>query len=163
MSPEQASGKPVDKRTDIWAFGACLYEALSGRRAFDGDDAALILGSVLRLEPDWTALPAKTTPAVRTLLRRCLSKDPRERLHDIADARLELREAADQLRNTDARIDRAGGWRESSFRLPIAVGTAAAAVLFQDNFGRCVQIAGIAFVGIDVNFELRFLIGWGQF
>jgi serine/threonine-protein kinase len=93
MSPEQASGKAVDKRTDVWAFGGCLYEALTGGRAFPADDLPNTLAAVLRDEPDWGALPAGTPPRVRRLLQRCLAKKPRERLHDIADARLVLEES----------------------------------------------------------------------
>ncbi len=90
MAPEQARGKAVDRRADIWAFGVVLYEMLTGRRAFDGDDVSDTLAAVLRQDVDWTALPAATPPAVRRLLRRCLEKDPRRRLSAIGDARLEL-------------------------------------------------------------------------
>ena len=90
MSPEQASGKPVDRRTDIWAFGCVMYEALSGKRTFPGDTTTEILVGILDREPDWDALPANTPENVKCLLRRCLAKDPRSRLHDIGDARLEL-------------------------------------------------------------------------
>ncbi len=92
MAPEQARGKAVDKRADIWAFGVVLYEMLTGRRAFDGEDTSDILAAVLRQEIDWAALPAGTPSAVRRLLRRCLEKDPRKRLSAIGDARLELDE-----------------------------------------------------------------------
>jgi Tol biopolymer transport system component len=90
MSPEQARGRAVDRRTDIWAFGCVLYEMLAGRRAFGGDDVTEMLASVVRSEPDWDLLPAATPASVRRVLRRCLRKDPRERLRDIGDARLEL-------------------------------------------------------------------------
>ena len=93
MSPEQARGKPLDKRTDIWSFGCVLYEILTGRRAFGGDTLSDTIANVLDRQPPWEALPAGTPPAVRKLLRRCLDKDPRERLRDIGDARVELREA----------------------------------------------------------------------
>jgi serine/threonine-protein kinase len=92
MSPEQAKGKTVDRRADIWAFGVVLYEMLTGARAFDGDDMSEVLATVLKSEPNWQALPADTPPAVRRLLRRCLEKDPRKRLSSIGDARLELEE-----------------------------------------------------------------------
>jgi Tol biopolymer transport system component len=94
MSPEQARGKTVDKRADIWAFGCVLFEMLASRRAFaPGDDeVADVLAAVLKTDPDWRALPTATPTAIRRLLRRCLAKDPRERLHDIADARLEIRD-----------------------------------------------------------------------
>ena len=92
MSPEQARGRPADKRSDIWAFGAVLYEMLTGKRAFDGDDISYTLANILKSEPDWNALPADTPPAIRRVLRRCLEKDPKRRTHDIADARLDLDE-----------------------------------------------------------------------
>ena len=88
MSPEQARGTHVDKRTDIWAFGCCLYEALTGRKAFDGETVSDVIGSVLRDDPDRSRLP----PEIAVVVRRCLRKDPRERLRDIGDARLELLE-----------------------------------------------------------------------
>ena len=92
MSPEQARGKPVDKRSDIWAFGCVLYEALTGRRAFAGETVTDIIAAVVKNEPDWSALPADTPAHIRTLLVRCLQKDPRRRLRDIGDARLEIEE-----------------------------------------------------------------------
>jgi serine/threonine protein kinase len=90
MSPEQARAKPVDRRADIWAFGAVLYEMLTGRRAFPGDEITDTIVLVITKDPDWTALPAATPTAVRRLLRRCLEKDPKRRLADMADARLEI-------------------------------------------------------------------------
>ena len=94
MSPEQARGRAVDKRSDIWAFGAVLYEMLTGRRAFDGEDVSYTLANILKGEPDWSALPAGTPPAIERVLRRCLTKDPRLRTHDVADVRIELDERA---------------------------------------------------------------------
>ena len=90
MSPEQAKGRPVDKRADIWAFGCVLFEMLTGKRAFAGQDIADTLAAVLRAEPAWTALPAGTPAAVRRLLGRCLEKDPRRRLRDIGEARIQI-------------------------------------------------------------------------
>jgi serine/threonine protein kinase/Tol biopolymer transport system component len=92
MSPEQAKGRAVDKRADIWAFGCVLFECLTGKRAFQGDTVSETLAAILKGEPDWTLLPADTPPSVRAVLRRCLQKDPRVRLHDIADARVEMLE-----------------------------------------------------------------------
>ena len=92
MSPEQARGKPVDKRTDIWAFGVLLVEMLTGRRLFDGETISDILAGVLKNEIDFGTLPAATPTAVRRLLRRCLTRDPKSRLRDIGDARLALEE-----------------------------------------------------------------------
>ncbi len=97
MSPEQARGKPVDKRTDIWAFGCCLYEALTGKKAFEGDTVTDTLSAVVRAEPDWTALPPAISARLRELLERCLRKDARRRVHDIADARLELEESEERI------------------------------------------------------------------
>src|SRR6185436_2883809 len=90
MSPEQAKGRVADKRSDVWAFGCVLYEMLTGKRAFDGEDVSETMAAVIRADPDWSRLPASTPPHVRTLLRRCLQKDPRKRLPDIGAARLEL-------------------------------------------------------------------------
>jgi serine/threonine protein kinase len=92
MSPEQARSRPVDKRSDIWAFGCVLYEMLTAKRAFAGDEVSETLASVLAREPDWTALPTTIAPAIRTLLRRCLDKDLRQRIGDIAAARFVLSE-----------------------------------------------------------------------
>ena len=90
MAPEQAKGKPVDKRADIWAFGVVLYEMLAGKPLFDGETISDVLASVLKDEADWSGLPASTPPAVRRLLKRCVERDPKRRLQDIGDARLEL-------------------------------------------------------------------------
>ncbi|HSL21509.1 MAG TPA: protein kinase [Vicinamibacterales bacterium] len=90
MSPEQACGKPVDRRTDIWAFGCILYEILAGQPAFRGETLTQVLAAVLERDPEWQALPSSTPAAVDRLVRRCLEKDPRRRLRDIGDARLEL-------------------------------------------------------------------------
>ncbi len=90
MSPEHARGQEVDKRTDIWAFGCVLFEMLSGRPAFQRETVTDTIAAVLEREPDWAALPQDTPAGVRRLLQRCLAKDPRQRLHDIADARLEI-------------------------------------------------------------------------
>jgi eukaryotic-like serine/threonine-protein kinase len=92
MSPEQARGKGVDKRADIWAFGAVLYEMLTGRKAFEGETVSDVLAAVLRADIDWAALPIETPAPVRRVLRRCLDRDPKTRFHDIADARLEMDE-----------------------------------------------------------------------
>ena len=92
MSPEQARGQEADRRSDIWAFGCVLYEMLAGKRAFEGATFSDTVAAVLDREPDWKALPAETPPAIRRLLRRCLQKEKDKRLHDIADARLDLDE-----------------------------------------------------------------------
>ena len=90
MSPEQARGKPVDKRADIWAFGCVLFEMLTARRAFEGESISDVLASVLKTEPDWQALPPTTPGTLTRLLRRCLEKDPRRRLQAIGEARVQI-------------------------------------------------------------------------
>ena len=90
MAPEQAKGRSVDRRADIWAFGVVVYEMLSGRRLFEGDDVSETLAAVLRQPIDWSALPAATPAGLRQLLARCLERDPRKRLRDIGEARIAL-------------------------------------------------------------------------
>ena len=113
MSPEQARGKALDQRTDVWAFGCVLFECLTGRRAFAGDDATDTLAAIIKGEPDWSALPPETPLSLRHLLRKCLSKDCRHRLHEIADARIDLDIAQGEVsepsaRETDGHVK---GWR----------------------------------------------------
>ena len=95
MAPEQAKGRPVDRRADIWAFGCVLFEMVSGVRPFDGEDVTEILGAIVKTEPDWTRLPASTPRAIRRLLMRCLRKDRSQRLQHIGDARLEIADAVE--------------------------------------------------------------------
>src|SRR5262249_10705490 len=92
MSPEQARGRGVDKRSDVWAFGCVLFEMLTGRRAFDGEDATDTIAAVVRADPDWSALPREVPDQIRLLLQRCLTKDPRARISDIAVARFLMTE-----------------------------------------------------------------------
>ena len=92
MSPEQARGKPVDKRTDVWAFGCVLYEMLAGKRAFEGETVSDTLAAILKEDPNWSALPAGTPEKIREILRKCLRRDAKLRLRDIGDARLDLEE-----------------------------------------------------------------------
>jgi Tol biopolymer transport system component len=92
MAPEQARGKAVDQRADIWAFGCVLFEMLTARRAFPGEEMPDVLARVIQSDPDWKLIPASTPPAVVTLLHRCLRKDPARRLHSIADGRIDLEE-----------------------------------------------------------------------
>jgi eukaryotic-like serine/threonine-protein kinase len=93
MSPEQARGRAADRRSDMWSFGCLLYEMLTGRRAFEGDEVADTLAAVLRSEPDWSALRPETPAPIRRLLRRCLAKDPRARIGDASIARIEIDDA----------------------------------------------------------------------
>jgi len=99
MSPEQARGKKVDKRADIWAFGVVIWEMLTGKRLFTGETVSDTLASVLRADVDLSELPDKTPNGIRTMLRRCLERNPRNRLHDVADARLVI---DDVIGNVDA-------------------------------------------------------------
>lgn len=124
MAPEQAKGRAVDRRADVWAFGVVLYEMLTGRRAFAGDDVTEVMAAVIRDTPDPGALPAATPPAVRRLLRRCLEKDARKRLRDMGDAGVELDEAmaapdADDRSRTEGPAPAAKG------RSPLALAGAA--------------------------------------
>ena len=96
MAPEQAKGRPADTRGDIWAFGCVLFEMLTGARAFRGEDVAETLAAVLRSEPDFSALPASTPASIRSLVQKCLVKNPRERLQHIGDARFDLNETSDE-------------------------------------------------------------------
>ena len=93
MSPEQASGKPVDRRSDVWSWGCCLFEALSGRKAFEGSDLTAILASILRDEPPWEALPTSVPRPILRILERCLAKSPEQRLRDLSDVSLGLQDA----------------------------------------------------------------------
>jgi serine/threonine-protein kinase len=92
MSPEQAKGKVVDKRADIWAFGCVLFEMLAGKQSFNGETLTDTLAAVVRAEPDWDLLPATTPNAIRRLLHRCLTKDLKQRLRDIGEARIQIEE-----------------------------------------------------------------------
>ena len=105
MSPEQAKGRPVDRRTDLWAFGVVLYELLTGTRAFEGESVAETLAHVLTQTPNWALLPADTPAPIRTLLRRCLEKNPAKRLDSAVALRLEIDDA---LGLSCGRDD--GGW-----------------------------------------------------
>jgi Tol biopolymer transport system component len=114
MSPEQARGKAVDKRTDIWAFGCVLYELLTGKQAFHGEDVTDILAAVVRAEPDWSCLPETTPVPIRLLLRRCLQKDKTLRLRDAGDARIEIHEVltAPPSAAAPTAAPATRGWRE---------------------------------------------------
>ena len=102
MSPEQAKGRDADKRTDVWAFGCVLFEMLTGKKAFDGEDATDIIAAVVRGEPDWKALPSETPAAIRTLLKGCLEKDRRERIADVSTVLFVLKQPSVIERSDDA-------------------------------------------------------------
>ena len=131
MSPEQARGKAVDKRTDIWAFGCVLYELLTGKAAFHGEDVTDILAAVVRAEPDWTALPANISPSIRVLLQRCLRKDRRQRTPDAATIRIEIEDAIAAPKDSGA----TQAAPTSTSKLPWAVAAALAIVAVVMAFG----------------------------
>ncbi len=126
MAPEQARGKGIDKRADIWAFGCVLYEMLTGRRAFEGNDVPTTLALVMTKEPEWSALPAETPSIVRQLLARCLRKDPKTRMRDIGELRLQIDEFADADRSVD--ITRTRASRRVSIPITLLLAAMAAAV-----------------------------------
>ena len=130
MSPEQAKGKRVDKRTDIWAFGAVLYEMLTGSRAFAGEDVSDTLAAVLRAEPDWTALPGETPSHVRQVLQLCLTKEAKGRARDIGDVRLAIEGAFETVADGRSTLDEAtttrAKWRQVA---PLVLGAALVAAM----------------------------------
>src|SRR5262245_35658304 len=109
MSPEQARGLSADRRADIWAFGCVLFEMLTGRRLFEGETVSDTLAAVLKTAPDWMTLPSSTPAGVRTLLRRCLEKDPKRRLQAIGDARIAIEETLARPEAGEERPERATG------------------------------------------------------
>jgi len=128
MSPEQARGKSVDKRSDIWAFGAVVFEMLTGQRAFSGEDVTDTLAAILRSEPQWGELPVGVSPVVETYLRRCLRKEPRERIQDIGDMRLALEGAFDIGAAPSVESGAAQSWRRPVFWVPLAAALGLAAI-----------------------------------
>jgi serine/threonine-protein kinase len=136
MSPEQARGLPTDKRTDVWAFGCVLYEMLSGERAFAGERSSEIVAKIIEREPDFGALPADIPRTIRRLIQRCLEKDPRRRLRDLGDARLELIDAIDN--GVDELSAVSSG---STGQRPAARGIAIAAVISAAVAGAAVWLA----------------------
>ena len=135
MSPEQARGQPVDKRTDIWAFGCVLFEMLTGATMFARPTATDTIAAVVGVEPDWASLPSDTPSSIRRLLTRCLQKDPRRRFHDIADVRIELEDA---MTAPAVAVPARRRWsRPAMWALSLGlVATVAAAWLARDRFGR---------------------------
>ncbi|HEX8029200.1 MAG TPA: protein kinase, partial [Vicinamibacterales bacterium] len=136
MSPEQARGLELDRRTDIWAFGCVLFEMLSGKLAFDGESRSDIVVRILEKEPEWSWLPRDTPSTIRRLLNRCLQKDVRRRIRDIGDVRLELEDAVSTQRGaepspSDAAIQPAqkNSWARSAALLAVGVALGAAAMV----------------------------------
>jgi hypothetical protein len=137
MSPEQAKGKAVDRRADIWAFGCVLFEMLAGKQAFGGETVSDTLAAVIRDEPDWSKLPPTTPPRVRELVRRCLIRDPKQRLRDIGEARIAMEESLDGTVAVAPVSDRRLGDERSALQraLPWALaGLFAAAALIATYF-----------------------------
>jgi serine/threonine protein kinase/Tol biopolymer transport system component len=129
MSPEQAKGRPADKRSDIWAFGCVLYEMLTGRRAFEGEDVSETLVAILRDQPDWNALASNTHGTIQKLLRRCLEKDARRRLPHIGVARLEIDEASATGPGAAAAAMASAPLKRERLLLGVALGLAAVAAV----------------------------------
>jgi hypothetical protein len=127
MSPEQAKGRPADKRSDVWAFGCVLFEMLTGRRAFEGDDVSDTLATVLKGEPDWTALPSDLPDAIRALIQGCLRKDRRERIGDLSAARFLLNQPRTVTPNAPlARLPARAVWKRA---IPVVVSVLIGAVV----------------------------------
>jgi len=126
MSPEQAKGRIADKRSDVWAFGCVLFELLTGKRAFDGEDVTEILAAIVRGEPEWTALPATIPEPVRDLVHRCLIRNRTERIGDMSVVQFLLNERASGAMPVSSALPARGG---RSFGLPMVAGLVAAAVV----------------------------------
>jgi len=139
MSPEQARGRAVDKRADIWAFGVLLFEMLTGQRLFEGETVSDVLASVLKSEPEWKALPATTPAGLRRLLAHCLERDPRNRLHDVADVRIAI---DDLLRGGDERTQAIAAEPRLSRRLLIGATCASLALAALAGYGVARRFAG---------------------
>jgi hypothetical protein len=137
MSPEQARGKAVDKRADIWAFGCVFYEMLTGKRAFAGEDVTDTLAAVVRSEPEWDALPEAVSPTLRVYLRRCLHKDLKTRVHDIGDVRLALEGAFEPPANI-------GGPHATSVRAEVEAAVSAVRREMAKSMLRRVALVGFA-------------------
>ena len=140
MSPEQAKGKVVDKRSDIWAFGCVLYEMLSGRQTFRGETLTDTLAAVVRAEPDWDALPPEVPDSIRRLLRRCLTKDQKQRLRDIGEARIVIEDAlqgkSEDPATVSVPIQRIRIFRRWQIGIAVAILTAAVSILIMLTLAR---------------------------
>ncbi len=157
MSPEQARGKPVDKRADVWSFGVVLYEMLTGQRLFTGETVSDTLASILKEEPDWTRLPVNTPRKLSNLLHRCLRKDVRNHLHDIGDARIEIEETIDG----GSEVATAGspspakpaGWRRTAATAVVIALFAVAWMAMRPSDEGVLRLANPVQVTIDVGVE----------
>ena len=125
MAPEQARGRAVDKRADVWAFGVVLFEMLTGTRAFPGDDVSDTLATVLKFDPDWNRLPADTPAPIRRLLKRCLTKDPKLRLRECGSALVDIHEALATPERSESAAPLAGAKSAASLRQSALIATAA--------------------------------------
>jgi len=128
MSPEQARGKVVDKRSDVWSFGCVLFETLTGRSAFAGETLSDTIAKILEREPDWRALPDRTPPALERLLRRCLEKDPKQRLRDIGEARIGLARQGEEAGPARENQPAAWTWRQRAAAIAVSAAVVATAV-----------------------------------
>jgi serine/threonine protein kinase len=129
MSPEQAKGRPADKRSEIWAFGCVLYEMLTGKRAFEGEDITEVLASIIKGEPDWSALPTDLPQAVRTLIERCLAKDRVRRVSDIGAAKFVLSELSSISVNPVAAPARRSTYGQRITLIPVLVAAVMTALI----------------------------------
>jgi serine/threonine protein kinase/Tol biopolymer transport system component len=160
MSPEQARGRAVDKRTDVWAFGCVLYELLTGRQAFPGETVSDTIGAILHREPDWTRLPPGLPPSVMTLLRRCLEKDAKKRKRDIGDVRAEIddalaRPSRDETAGVASKASTAAVRRQSVVPwLVAAAGVVAAAVAWWPRTAPQNPVGDAQFTLADAQFTM---------
>ena len=147
MSPEQARGKPVDRRTDIWSFGCVLYEMLAGKKTFDGTDITETIARVVEREPDWDALPSGVSPVLDSFLRRCFAKEPKQRLRDVGDLRLAM-EGVFDIRGAEQEISTGSGSRVLLTRSTVwaslatlIVGSVGTALVLDTTSGTSDQVA----------------------
>ncbi|MEN0020936.1 MAG: protein kinase, partial [Planctomycetota bacterium] len=164
MSPEQSRGRPLDKRTDVWSFGCVLYESLVGHPPFYADTVSDTIALILRTEPDWTALPADTPPRVVELLKRCFQKDPKRRLRDLGDARIELTDAHEAMSSIEVPAESVAAVREAEIAerrqqavatvpwLVAGVSIAAAATSLALLFRGAPAVTAVAGTGNEVRF-----------
>ncbi len=149
MSPEQAKGRPTDRRSDVWAFGCVFYEMLTGHRAFEGEDITEILAAIVRDEPDWTRLPSTLPPAVRVMIQRCLVKDRAERLSDMSVVRFLMSDTAKSLSGVTAPVEAAAPVTTRRRVAPLVLATAALAIVATFGLTRWLLPAGAA-TGVGV-------------